>query len=123
MRAIVSSATRCRKWSTFHGRLYSRRRTSIITTSTRTAAAGSRSAAVNRSSSPGARWGAKMTLQIWNTEQLLAIRALRSALKGRANPVLLPNFDRHHLPVPNPAATFKAAFPIGTTDVIARLSP
>jgi len=70
--------------------------------------------------SPGARWGAQMTLPIWNTEQLLAIRAFRSALKGRANPVLLPNFDRLHLPVPNPAATFKApGFPIGSTDVIA----
>jgi hypothetical protein len=72
--------------------------------------------------SPGARWGATMTLPIWNTEQLLAIRALRSALKGRANPVLLPNFDRLHLPVPNPVATFKAAFPIGATDITATFS-
>jgi hypothetical protein len=67
--------------------------------------------------SPGARWGAKMTLGIWDTERLLAIRALRSALKGRVNPVLLPNFDRHHLPLPIPAATFRTNFPIGATDV------
>jgi hypothetical protein len=69
--------------------------------------------------SPGARWGAKMTLLIWNTEQLLAIRAFRSALKGRVNPVLLPSFDRHHLPIPNPVATFQAAFAIGSTTVTA----
>jgi hypothetical protein len=68
--------------------------------------------------SPGARWGAQMTFHIWNSERLRAMRVLRSQLKGRANPVLLPNFDRLNFPPgPSPAATFTAAFPIGTTDV------
>jgi hypothetical protein len=68
--------------------------------------------------SPGARWGAKMTFHIWNSARLRAMRVLRSQLKGRANPVLLPNFDQLNFPPgPIPAATFSAAFPIGATDV------
>ena len=43
--------------------------------------------------SAGSRWGASMTLPIFDNEGVLAMRALRSKLDGRANPIVLPNFD------------------------------
>lgn len=50
--------------------------------------------------SPGPRWGAAMTLPIFDHDGVLAARALRSKLKGRANPALLPNFDGARLSWP-----------------------
>lgn len=41
-----------------------------------------------------------MTLAIKNDDQVLALRALRSKLMGKANPVLLPNFDGRRLSWP-----------------------
>lgn len=57
--------------------------------------------------SPGPRWGAAMTLPVRNKEQLLAIRALRVNLRGRANPIALPNFDGKRLSWPQ---RFTASF-------------
>lgn len=52
--------------------------------------------------SPGPRWGAAMTLdlRLRESDELLALRALRTNLKGRANPVALPNFDGQRLSWP-----------------------
>lgn len=50
--------------------------------------------------SPGPRWGASVTLQIRNSTEVLAIRALRAQLRGRANFVNLPNFDGKRLSWP-----------------------
>lgn len=61
--------------------------------------------------SPGARWGAAMTLPIFDREGVLAIRALRSQLKGRANPTLLPNFDGQRLSWPVEALTDRILTP------------
>jgi hypothetical protein len=50
--------------------------------------------------SAGPRWTASMTLRIRNSDQVLALRALRSGLHGRAVAVQLPNFDDMRLPWP-----------------------
>lgn len=50
--------------------------------------------------SPGPRWGASMTLPVTNKDKVLAVRALRTQLKGRAIPVQLPNFDGKRLSWP-----------------------
>lgn len=50
--------------------------------------------------SPGPRWGAAMTLPVTNKDKVLAVRALRTQLKGRAIPVQLPNFDGKRLSWP-----------------------
>ena len=55
--------------------------------------------------SPGPRWGASMSLPIFDIEGVLEMRALRSQLKGRANPAILPNFDGQRLSWPVDAAT------------------
>lgn len=61
--------------------------------------------------SPGPRWSASMTLPIRSKEQVLAVRALRSQLQGRANPTLLPNFDGIRLSWPVEAATNRVITP------------
>jgi hypothetical protein len=50
--------------------------------------------------SPGPRWGASMTLPVTNKDKVLAVRSLRTRLKGRAVPVQLPNFDGKRLSWP-----------------------
>lgn len=50
--------------------------------------------------SPGPRWGASGTWAIRTNAEVLAWRALRSQLKGRANPAILPNFDGKRLSWP-----------------------
>lgn len=50
--------------------------------------------------SPGPRWGAAMTVDIRNNDQVRAARGLRTNLRGRANPVALPNFDGQRLSWP-----------------------
>lgn len=50
--------------------------------------------------SPGPRWGAAMTLDVRNNDQVMACRSIRTNLKGRANPVALPNFDGQRLSWP-----------------------
>lgn len=61
--------------------------------------------------SPGPRWSAEMTLPVWNDEQVLALRALRSKLQGRANPVMLPNFDGRRVSWPIEAGTGRVLTP------------
>lgn len=61
--------------------------------------------------SPGPRWAASMTLPIWNDELVLAARALRSKLQGRANPAVLPNFDGRRLSWPIEAGTSRVLTP------------
>lgn len=43
--------------------------------------------------SPGGRWAASGSFDIRDMDQVLALRALRAQLKGRAIPLYLPNFD------------------------------
>jgi len=61
--------------------------------------------------SPGARWTASMKLPIRNHAGLLAVRALRSALQGKANAAILPNFDGLHLSWPIEAGTGRVLTP------------
>jgi hypothetical protein len=61
--------------------------------------------------SPGARWGATMTLPIRGDADVLTVRALRSKLQGRANPAILPNFDGRRLSWPIEAATGRVITP------------
>lgn len=61
--------------------------------------------------SPGARWGASMRLPIRNKDQVLAVRALRSQLQGKANAAILPNFDGQRLSWPVEAATGRILTP------------
>jgi hypothetical protein len=61
--------------------------------------------------SPGPRWGASMALPIHYDEQVLAVRALRSKLQGRANPVVLPNFDGRRVSWPVEAGTGRVLTP------------
>jgi hypothetical protein len=61
--------------------------------------------------SPRPRWGATMTVQLWNNTLVLAARALRSQLKGRANPVVLPNFDGQRVSWPIEAGTSRVLTP------------
>jgi hypothetical protein len=61
--------------------------------------------------SPRPRWAAKMTLPIRTNAQLLELRALRSQLKGRANPAVLPNFDGKRLSWPVEAGTGRVLTP------------
>jgi hypothetical protein len=61
--------------------------------------------------SPRPRWRATMTLPIRNNTQVLAVRALRSQLKGRANPAVLPNFDGRRLSWPVEAGTGRVMTP------------
>lgn len=50
--------------------------------------------------SPSPSWRASMTLSVQRKEEVLALRALRTQTKGRAIPVLLPNFDGQRLSWP-----------------------
>src|SRR6187399_2824675 len=61
--------------------------------------------------SPGPRWAAEMTLPIRTNDQVLAVRALRSKLQGRANPAVLPNFDGKRLSWPVEAGTGRVLTP------------
>jgi hypothetical protein len=61
--------------------------------------------------SAGSRWGASMTLPIFDNEGVLAMRALRSKLDGRANPVVLPNFDAQRQSWPIEAETGRVLTP------------
>jgi hypothetical protein len=59
----------------------------------------------------GSRWGASMSLPIFDREGVLAMRALRSKLDGRANPAILPNFDGQRLSWPIEAETGRVLTP------------
>jgi hypothetical protein len=61
--------------------------------------------------SAGARWSASMTLPIVDHEGVLAVRALRSQLQGKANFALLPNFDSWRLSWPIEAGTDRVLTP------------
>jgi hypothetical protein len=61
--------------------------------------------------SPGARWHATMKLPIRGDADVLTVRALRSKLQGRANPVILPNFDGRRISWPIEAATGRVLTP------------
>jgi hypothetical protein len=61
--------------------------------------------------SPGPRWSAEMTLPIFRDDQVLAARALRTQLRGRSNPVALPNFDGRRLSWPVEAKTGRVLTP------------
>ena len=62
-------------------------------------------------SSPGQRWAASMTLPIVDNAGVLALRTLRTQLQGRANWVLLPNFDGLRLSWPIEATTGRRITP------------
>jgi hypothetical protein len=59
----------------------------------------------------GSRWGASMSLPIFNRETVLAMRALRTKLEGRANAAILPNFDGQRLSWPVEAETGRVITP------------
>jgi hypothetical protein len=61
--------------------------------------------------SPGARWSAKMRLQIVDDAGVLTVRALRAKLKGKANAAILPNFDGRRASWPIEAATGRVITP------------
>ena len=61
--------------------------------------------------SAGSRWGASMTLPIFDNDGVLAMRALRSKLDGRANPIILPNFDGQRQSWPIEAETGRVLTP------------
>jgi hypothetical protein len=61
--------------------------------------------------SPGSRWGAEMSVPIFDKEGVLAMRALRSKLDGGANPIILPNFDGQRQSWPVEAETGRVLTP------------